>query len=361
MKDSSKTKGQLIKELHELRLQLKAPEERDKQRVHDNFDIDHLNALLGNISDLAYICDDKGNILFINNVFEKMTSHKPEEFILKSFAPLFDEENLKKATDAYQRTLKGKNTVFEVSFKDTGILCAYSNIPFKDKRGKIIGVLGTARDITEQKKAEAELKKYRNHLEKLIEERTLELRRKVEEHKLAEKKLARSETKHRTLFESSTDAVMLLDKKAFFDCNEATLHIFGCKLRNEFLKKHPSELSPPIQPDGTDSMTLADERIATAYKEGKNQFEWMHRKMDGTDFPAEVWLTRMELDGKDVLQATVRDITRRKQVEKSLKESEERFRTIFDSARDDGFFVIDLEGRYKDVNDAGCADVWLHS
>ena len=108
---------------------------------------------------------------------------------------------------------------------------------------------------------------------------------------------------------------MLLDRKAFFDCNEATLHIFGCESREEFLDKHPSELSPANQPDGSDSMTLANERIATAYKDGENQFEWMHRRLDGTEFPAEVWLTRMELDGKDVLQATVRDITERKRAE----------------------------------------------
>jgi diguanylate cyclase (GGDEF)-like protein/PAS domain S-box-containing protein len=44
----------------------------------------------------------------------------------------------------------------------------------------------------------------------------------------------------------------------------------------------------------------------------------------------------------------------RRRDEEALRESEERFRTIFDSARD-GFYVIDLEGRYMSVNDAGCA------
>ena len=43
-----------------------------------------------------------------------------------------------------------------------------------------------------------------------------------------------------------------------------------------------------------------------------------------------------------------------RRAEEALRESEERFRIIFDSARD-GFYVIDLEGRYKEVNDAGCA------
>ncbi len=139
------------------------------------------------------------------------------------------------------------------------------------------------------------------------------------ERREAEEALIRSETKYRTLFESSADAIMLLDDKGFFECNEATLEIFGCKSREEFLNKHLAEHSPPAQPGGEDSVTLANERIALAFKDGKNQFEWMHKRMDGSEFPAEVWLTRTELDGNSVIQATVRDITERKKAEEKIR------------------------------------------
>ena len=75
-----------------------------------------IEELLDNISDLAYICDAKGNILYVNSIFEKLTGHKPQEFIGKSFAPLFDSENLNKAMDCYARTLKGEAPKFELSF-----------------------------------------------------------------------------------------------------------------------------------------------------------------------------------------------------------------------------------------------------
>ncbi len=139
--------------------------------------------------------------------------------------------------------------------------------------------------------------------------------------KQAEEALRRSETKFHTLYDSTSDAVMLLDEKGFFDCNQAALTMFGCATREEFCSKHPADFSPPIQPDGSDSRTLASQGIATALKKGKHQFEWVHQRADnGETFPTDVLLSAMELDGKPVLQAVVRDITRRKQAEEKLRQ-----------------------------------------
>ncbi len=139
------------------------------------------------------------------------------------------------------------------------------------------------------------------------------------ERKQAEEALLRSEVKYRTLFESSSDAIMLLDDMGFFECNEETLKMFGCKSYDEFLKKHPSEYSPPTQPGGEDSLSLANERIAAAFKDGKSHCEWVHKRLDGTEFPADVTLTRTDLDGRMVIQATVRDITERKKAEEKIR------------------------------------------
>jgi PAS domain S-box-containing protein len=133
--------------------------------------------------------------------------------------------------------------------------------------------------------------------------------------------LRRSETKYHTLYDSTRDAVMLLDTKGFFDCNQAALAMFGCASREEFCSKHPADVSPLVQPDGTDSLTLASQRIATALEKGGDHFEWMHKRADtGEIFPADVLLSAMELDGKPVLQAVVRDITERKRAEEKLRQ-----------------------------------------
>ena len=124
-----------------------------------DFELAKNRALLENISDLAYVCDDKGNIIYVNHVFEKLSGHAASEFIGRPFSNLFNEKDLKTANDAYLRTLKGESPVYEIAFVRTGTLCEYRNHPFKDRDGLIIGVLGTARDITEKKKAFEELEK----------------------------------------------------------------------------------------------------------------------------------------------------------------------------------------------------------
>ncbi|MBU3551350.1 PAS domain S-box protein [Polynucleobacter sp. MWH-Berg-3C6] len=140
----------------------------------------------------------------------------------------------------------------------------------------------------------------------------------------AEKSLAKIASQFKLLFESSPDAIMLLDGKEFYDCNPATLSIFGCAKRSEFVGKHPSQFSPPYQPNGMPSDGMANQRIAQAFENGSNIFEWVHCRLDGTPFPAEVLLVAFEHEGKHVLQATVRDITTRVNYEKKLADEADK-------------------------------------
>ncbi len=137
--------------------------------------------------------------------------------------------------------------------------------------------------------------------------------------KKAQDKLRSSEEKFRTLYDSSSEAVMLLDKNDFLDCNNAALEIFDCASREEFYGKHLTDMLPPVQSCGTDSVILAHERIETALEEGSNRFEWTFKRFNGTEFPAEVLLKSMDIGGKKVLQAVVRDITEQKQAEEKLE------------------------------------------
>jgi PAS domain S-box-containing protein len=133
--------------------------------------------------------------------------------------------------------------------------------------------------------------------------------------------LQESELKFRSLYEATSDAVMLLDQERFFDCNLATLAIFGCINKEQFYGKHPSEFSPKFQPSGQDSCSLAAQRISTAVGTGSCRFDWVHKRLDGSEFPAEVLLNAMEINGKKVIQAVVRDITDRKRDEDRIKAS----------------------------------------
>jgi diguanylate cyclase (GGDEF)-like protein/PAS domain S-box-containing protein len=159
------------------------------------------------------------------------------------------------------------------------------------------------------------------HRENGITEKVSGFFQDITKRKRAEEALQCSETKFRTLYDSNSDAVMLLNMKGFFDCNKAALKIFGCATMAEFCSQHPSDLSPSEQPDGTDSLALANRMIATAMERGSIHFEWMHKRSDtGETFPADVLLTAMELNSKPVVQAVVRDITERKRMEEKIRQ-----------------------------------------
>lgn len=131
-----------------------------------------------------------------------------------------------------------------------------------------------------------------------------------------------SEEKLKFIYEGS-DALMFLTEKRFFDCNRRALDMFGIGDKKEFLRLHPGDISPPVQPDGRDSHKAADEMIQDAFRQGYNRFEWIHRRKNGEDFPAEVLLSAFNYRGTKVLQATVHDITAHKEMAVALQRAKE--------------------------------------
>lgn len=142
--------------------------------------------------------------------------------------------------------------------------------------------------------------------------------------KRVEETLKASEARHRTLFEMSHDALMTLAPPdwRFTSANSTTLAMFGAANEVDFLARAASEYSPERQPDGSRSAQRAAVMIETALREGSHYYEWTHRRLSGQEFPTTVLLTRIELGGAPLLQATVRDETEVRKLHAMLSQAD---------------------------------------
>jgi PAS domain S-box-containing protein len=137
----------------------------------------------------------------------------------------------------------------------------------------------------------------------------------------SEERLQESEEKYRLLFELSEDPMWLIKSDRFVMANDAARRILGYETQEQLMDRHPSQLSPPEQPDGLSSQEKADLMMEIAYRDGYNRYEWLHRRRDGEDIPVEVSLTRIPFQGQPALFVVWRDITERKHSESALIEA----------------------------------------
>ena len=134
----------------------------------------------------------------------------------------------------------------------------------------------------------------------------------------------RSEERFRVLFEHSSDAHLLFDGGGIIDCNPSAVALLRCSDKAHLLSLHPAVLSPELQPDGRRSDEKCIEMDACAVERGVHRFEWVHKKMDGEEFPVEVTLTPVTLEGRPVMLVVWHDLTERKQAEEALSASHKR-------------------------------------
>ncbi len=270
-----------------------------ESQKHEKLEND-IEQILDASSDAIRVIDNNYNMIYTSRSFNLLHGH-PENIIGKKCYDVVPEKECFTEQCSLKRVLRtGKRFAIERELESSdGTKVPYhiDVIPYTDPNGEVAGIIKNYRDITESRQAE----------EKLREE--------IKKHK-------KLEEEYRTLFESSGDAIMILDSKGFINCNKATLKLFGFSSKKQFIKKHPGgDLSPAKQPGGRDSFTMAEEHIKKACREGINFFEWLHIRQDGTTFPAEVLLSRMEHQD-NIVQATVRDISERKYVEQEIAKAQ---------------------------------------
>ncbi|GJQ58535.1 MAG: PAS domain S-box protein [Candidatus Scalindua sp. AMX11] len=304
-------------------------------------ELEKYKIIMDNISDLAYACDAKGNIVYVNNIFKKFTGHNPENFSGKPFDSLFDEKNLKKWMDAYTRTLRGESPLYELCFKDTDTLCEYKNNPLRDKNGEIIGVVGIARDISERKQLQDELAVLNESLEQQVKKRTEELsvtnnnhRLEIMERKKAERSLTGAQDDLQSILDNTTAVIYLKDKEGRYLLINRQFEKLFFVSRKDIEGKTDKDLFPE---DLAETLQENDRKVLNSGKshvieEIVPQKEKLHTYIS-IKFPL------FDSDGfPDRLCGISTDITERKRVESALRESEQKYRRLIENLQDNYLF-----------------------
>jgi len=119
------------------------------------------------------------------------------------------------------------------------------------------------------------------------------------------------------IYDNSSDGLMISKNGRFISCNRAILDMFHLDSEKEFLETNVSAYSPKYQPNGERSFIRMARMAKTAQEEGSVSFEWLHKKSDGEEFWCDVVLTKIYLDGEELLYGSWRDITDRKEIQLS--------------------------------------------
>jgi len=155
-----------------------------------------------------------------------------------------------------------------------------------------------------------------------------------------------SEARLRDLYESSADAIFIhnVSDGAILDVNRTMTQMYGYT-REECRTLGVVNLSASSPKY---AQARAFEHLAAAQLHGEERFLWKAKRKDGSVFPVEVLLKRTNVGGEPCILASVRDMSEREAAAAALHTSEERYRTLFESAGD--AILIMSEDRFIDCN-----------
>jgi len=278
-------------------------------------------AIFENVNDVIVSLDKYGKLMAANERIEDILGYKREELIGKHFTKLgiFSPKDLPKIAKVFSNIIRGKALrLIEVEprRKDGGTVCIEASPRLVKKDGKIKGVIGVLRDVTERKRMEEALKK--------------------------------SEEEIRTITDNVPALVSYVDSEGYYRfVNKRYEEWFGVP-KEEIFGKHYRQVL------GEDASDKISDYINKALSGETVCFEELLPYMcGGTRWVSAQYIPDLGTGGEiNGFFALVSDITERKKMEESLRESEKKFSKAFHSNPAAMMISSFPEGRIIDVNDA---------
>lgn len=362
MRDEEKTKEQLINELVDLRQQIADFKEtaamcesceKSLMDAEERFRSIFENTIVG-----IYQSSPEGRYITANPAFAHVLGFDSPGELLSTVTNI--EKQLYVSTNdrakCIEHVLENGVGDFEVQvWRKDGSKAWMANYVrvVRDDSGNIACFEGMVVDITKRKNAEEELNKYRNHLEEMVDRRTVQLQtaleqlqQEISERKRVDEALRESEERYRAIFENSPVGIIeaFMDG-TILDANPAVCSLFG----------YTKDELRAVGRKGI--VDINDPKLKTAIEEceltGKCSREILHFRKDGTSFEAEVTSNRFKTKNGNIKTIVIiSDVTNRKVEEERLRQSEERFYKAFKSNPNLIGISTITDARYIDVNDS---------
>jgi PAS domain S-box-containing protein len=358
-KDKDETKEQLAEEpgklLQKLR-KLEAAETRRKQTERILKESEEKYKLLVETSnDMIFTVDLKGNFLFANKAFKKNLGYSKKEIKKINGFKLVHPEDMSSVTKQFAQLVEGKkvdNMEYRYKAKNGSYIHILNNAsPIFGPQGNVIAAFGIARNISQRKKMEEELRRAHDELERRVEKRTSELvsinkklEKEIKEREKIEQALREGEEKYRSIFESFHDVyyrtdkegkIILISPSVYSQAGYNPKQLIGRPVTDFYIS--PSDRKGFLQ-ELKKSGVINDYELKLKAKNG--------RVIDASANSRIIF----RKDGEPVgVEGVLRNITERKIAEAALKESEQKFKNIFEGASD-GMILLDRTGRILDVN-----------